>query len=196
MEQMRRRLFFVLSWLVAAVATSVVASAAVAIAGGQVSDRPLRPLTSAEVEALATTPIPPSFFTIAPADSPVTTLVMIPEDVPEDNPTELDPESPDGDAQPFTGIGVEETEGAGPETVIVETRATIVHLDGGTASIGGQEGEVLLLWALPQPGFVVEHLFDENGLTVIFNDGRRQTWVVAAWTDEEGITVETFEGPV
>lgn len=195
MEQMRRRLLFVFSWLVAAVATSVVASAAVAIAGGQVSDRPLRPLTAAEVEALASQPVERPAYTIAP-DPTVTTLVIIPEDVEENNPTEIDPESPDGDAQPFTGIGVEETEGAGPETAVVETKAEIVHLAGGTASIGGHEGQVLLLWALPQPGFAVEHLFDEDGLTVIFNDGREQTWVVATWTEEEGITVETFEGPV
>jgi len=76
MEQMRRRLFFVFSWLVAAVVTSVVASAAVAIAGGQVSDRPLRPLTAAEVEALASAPITRPTPTAAP-DPTVTTLVII-----------------------------------------------------------------------------------------------------------------------
>jgi hypothetical protein len=195
METMRRRLILIFSWLAAAVLTSVVASAAVAIADRQVSDRPLRPLTAAEVEALASSPIPPPIFTTAP-EATVTTIVIIPEETDEANPTELDPASPDGEAQPFTGIDVEETEGAGPETVLVETKAEIVLLEGGTASIGGQVGQVLLLWALPRPGFTVEHHFDDTGLSVTFTDGRRQTWLVAAWDDEEGIIVETFEGPV
>jgi hypothetical protein len=186
---------FIFSWLAAAVLTSVVASAAVAIAGGQVTDRPLRPLTAAEVEALATQPIPPPVFTLAPEPTS-TTIVLIPGDAEEANPTEIDPQSPDGQAQPFTGIDVEETEGAGPETAVVATKAEIVHLDGGTASIGGQEDQLLLLWALPRPGFSVEHLFDNGGLTVIFTDGRQQTWLVAGWDPEEGIVVETYDGPV
>lgn len=195
METMRRRLFFILSWLAAAVLTSVVASAAVAIAGGQVTDRPLRPLTAAEVEALATQPIPPPVFTLA-SELTSTTIVLIPGEAEEANPTEIDPESPDGEAQPFTGIDVEETEGAGPETAVVESRAQIVALEGGTASIGGQDDQLLLLWALPRPGFTVEHRFDDMGLTVIFTDGRHQTWLVADWDADEGIVVESFEGPV
>jgi hypothetical protein len=195
METMRRRLLFIFSWLAAAALTSVVASAAVAIAGGQVNDRPLRPLTSAEVEALAAQPIPRPITTLAPEPT-VTAFFIIPNDVDEIDPSEFDPKSPDGIAQPFTGIDAEDTEGAGPETVTVETRAEIVDLEGGTASIGGQDGQVLLLWALPRPGYVVEQRFEDNALTVIFTNDRQQSWLVANWVTDEGIVVETFDGPV
>ncbi|MGI9610434.1 MAG: hypothetical protein ACR2NL_09110, partial [Acidimicrobiia bacterium] len=52
MSSMRQRVLLVAGWLIAAVVTSLVASGAVAAAGGQVLDRPLRPLTAAEVAAL------------------------------------------------------------------------------------------------------------------------------------------------
>ncbi|MDK1096694.1 MAG: hypothetical protein QGM47_05470 [Actinomycetota bacterium] len=48
----RQRLFLVAGWLTAAFGAGLVASGAVAVAGGQVLDRPLRPLTAAEVAAL------------------------------------------------------------------------------------------------------------------------------------------------
>lgn len=192
---MRRRLIFIFSWLAAAALTSVVASAAVAIAGGQVNDRPLRPLTAAEVEALPRKPLPPPTSTLPPEPT-VTAFLMIPDDVEEIDPSEFDPKSPDGIAQPFTGIDAEDIEGAGPETVTVETRAEIVDLEGGTASIGGQDGQVLLLWALPRPGYIVEQRFEANALTVIFTNDRQQSWLVANWVVDEGIVVETFDGPV
>ncbi|MEA2058764.1 MAG: hypothetical protein U9O63_08585, partial [Actinomycetota bacterium] len=52
MTPMRQRLLLVAGWLVAAIGSGVVASGAVAVAGGQVLDRPLNPLTAAEVAAL------------------------------------------------------------------------------------------------------------------------------------------------
>ena len=52
MGPMRQRVLLVAGWVIAAVVTSLVASGAVAVAGGQVFDRPLRPLTAAEVAAV------------------------------------------------------------------------------------------------------------------------------------------------
>ncbi|MFB3049384.1 MAG: hypothetical protein ACE1Z9_04450, partial [Acidimicrobiia bacterium] len=49
---MRQRLLLVAGWIVAAVGAGVVASGAVAVAGGQVFDRPIRPLSASEVAAL------------------------------------------------------------------------------------------------------------------------------------------------
>ena len=49
---MRQRLLLVAGWLVAAIASGIVASGAVAVAGGQVLDRAQRPFTVAEVAAL------------------------------------------------------------------------------------------------------------------------------------------------
>jgi len=52
MNPMRQRLLLAAGWLVAVVGAGIVASCAVAVAGGQVFDRSLRPLTAAEVETL------------------------------------------------------------------------------------------------------------------------------------------------
>ena len=53
MSPMRQRLLLVAGWAVAAVLATLVSTGAVAVAGGQVTDRPLRPLTASEVAALA-----------------------------------------------------------------------------------------------------------------------------------------------
>ncbi len=196
METMRRRLFFILGWLAAAVLTSVVASAAVAIAGGQVTDRPLRPLTSAEVEALAAQPIPAPITTMAPQPTVTTTTLPIADQVRAIDAAKLDPDSPDIGPQPATGTNVDAIEGVDPETETTETRVHIVHLEGGSARVGEREGQVLLLWALPRPGFTVEHRFEDTGLTVIFTNASRQSWLVATWNILEGIAVETFEGHI
>ena len=55
MTSLRQRLLLVAGWAVAAVATGLVSAGAVAVAGGQVTDRPLRPLSAAEVAALPVT---------------------------------------------------------------------------------------------------------------------------------------------
>ncbi|CAN5291087.1 hypothetical protein BH24ACT7_BH24ACT7_08090 [soil metagenome] len=52
MRVLRQRLLLVAGWVVAAVATGLVSAGAVAVAGGQVTDRPLHPLSAAEVAAL------------------------------------------------------------------------------------------------------------------------------------------------
>ncbi len=52
MAVMRQRLLLGAGWIVAAVGAGVVASGAVAVAGGQVFDRPIRPLNASEVAAL------------------------------------------------------------------------------------------------------------------------------------------------
>lgn len=55
MTSLRQRLLLVAGWAAAAVATGLVSAGAVAVAGGQVTDRPLRPLSAAEVAALPVT---------------------------------------------------------------------------------------------------------------------------------------------
>ncbi len=55
MFPLRQRLLLVVGWVVAAVGTGLVSAGAVAVAGGQVADRPLRPLSAAEVAALPVT---------------------------------------------------------------------------------------------------------------------------------------------
>lgn len=52
MAAMRQRLLLVVGWVIVATVTSLVALGAVTVAGGRVNDRPLEPLSAAEVEAL------------------------------------------------------------------------------------------------------------------------------------------------
>ena len=52
MSSMRQRLLLVAGWAAAAVVASLVSTGAVAVAGGQVTDRPLPPLSASEVAAL------------------------------------------------------------------------------------------------------------------------------------------------
>lgn len=52
MTVLRQRLLLVAGWITAAVGAGLVASGAVAVAGGQVHDPPRRPSTAAEVAAL------------------------------------------------------------------------------------------------------------------------------------------------
>lgn len=60
---MRQKLLLIAGWAVAAVGSSAVASGAVAVAGGQVTDRPLRLLSASEVAAI------PIINTVAVTDS-------------------------------------------------------------------------------------------------------------------------------
>ena len=49
MAAMRQRLLLVVGWVIVATVTSLVALGAVTVAGGRVNDRPLEPLSVAEV---------------------------------------------------------------------------------------------------------------------------------------------------
>lgn len=52
MAAMRQRLLLVVGWVIVATVTSLVALGAVTVPGGRVNDRPLEPLSAAEVAAL------------------------------------------------------------------------------------------------------------------------------------------------
>ncbi len=52
MGSMRQRLLLVAGWAAAAVVATLVSTGAVAVAGGQVNDRPRSPLSASEVAAL------------------------------------------------------------------------------------------------------------------------------------------------
>lgn len=211
MGSMRQRLLLVAGWAVAAVVATLVSTGAVAVAGGQVTDRPLRPLTASEVAALTeecgSTGRAPCLRQLDNSVNPTTTVVAAPdlnsslsgdedgvspftEDEPAEPPSE-DPLDP----------GVEVDESLLPpedETVVPEPRAEVVDLTGGRISVSGADGAVTVIWAIPKPGFA---FLPPSGadvstdtVTVLLSDGSHQSVLIASWSDEDGLVIEISEG--
>ena len=150
MSSMRQRLLLVAGWAVAAVLATLVSTGAVAVAGGQVTDRPLRPLTASEVAALAeecgTTERAPCLRQLDNSGVPTTTVEAAPDlnsslnggedgvsPFPDDD--LIDPPSED-----LLDPGVEVDESLVPpqdETVVPEPSAEVVDLIGGRAPNAG-----------------------------------------------------------
>jgi len=207
MTPMRQRLLLVAGWLVAAVASGVVASGAVAVAGGQVLDRPLSPLTAAEVAALpvvGTVPIPIQIEPLASGGSDSTSR----DDTDDGKGSTATgstgvhpPAGPGGAAAdepaiPGTGnLDSARTAAAGVDSLkesrIVGSDVAIIEVPGGSASVADLEDHLSLLWATPKPGYVVLLGFDSpTDLTLTFTSNRRR-YVIEVGLDDDGIVIAT-----
>lgn len=205
---MRRRLTLFVGWLIAVVGSGLVASGAAAIAGGQVTDRPLQPLSAAEVAAL---PVAPVFAQLAIAsggsqetpderdgDSSATRNESSDEEravaadtrgfvVRPDREPVATPLNPPLIAVPLDPIGI-----AGVSTEISD--GSIFHLAGGTFAVGGTEEAVVLLWATPRSGFAtaVEYL-SPTELIVSFTGSEVNSSYRVLWS-EGGLVGTSTEG--
>ena len=217
MISMRQRGLLVAGWLIAAVVTSLVAAGAVAAAGGQVSDRPLRPLTAAEVAAL------PVVVT-ADVSGPCVPLASggdacrddaLAVGVKADGPVESDSSVPVGERE-GTGEGtpagvphlladdplpevtpeVEYPEAiSNPDFDPVPSDTAVVHLEGGSASVAGSGNDVYFIWAVSHPGYLseVQRGDEPNSLLVVFSNASRQSVLKASWNGDE-LILESIEG--
>lgn len=201
---MRQRLLLVAGWVFAAIGTSVVASAAVAATGGQVTDRALRPLTAAEVAALPEGSLGDLSESLASGDSsnevtPGSGTVETLE------PGRRDPagaegalgtaddasflaHGPDGPEPVFSDLP-EVTE---PDPIAVGDRPTtdsrVLHLDGGSISLASTDDMITLLWATPRLGWSIDIAFPSaSQLIVLFSDG------TTAWTTNVVVVDGTIE---
>ena len=211
MIPMRQRVLLVAGWVVAAVLTTVVASGAVTVAAGQVSDQPLAPLSVAEVTALPvvdtsgqTDPCEPGPLPPAARDC---RIELSTEGAQSEGPEDNDLSGPAGGgegvdlgiggasfprAQVITGDGSIPLD-AGPTTE-PPFETAIVSVEGGSVSVAASDGEVWLLWAIARPGFAVERSDEEDGsLRITFSRESEQSGVNARWT-EDGLVVESFAG--
>ena len=205
---MRRRLTLFVGWLIAVVGSGLVASGAAAIAGGQVTDRPLQPLSAAEVAAL---PVAPVFaqLAIASGGSQETlderngdTFATGNESSDEERAAAADtrgfvvrpdrepiatPLNPPLVAVPLDPIGL-----AGVDTE--PSDGSIFHLAGGAFAVGGTKDSVVLLWATPRTGFAtaVEYL-GPTELIVSFTGTEVNSSVRVSWS-EEGLVGTSVEG--
>ena len=192
MTVLRQRLLLVVGWITAAVGAGLVASGAVAVAGGQVLDQPLRPLTAAEVAALPVVEVgaPDAFEPHASGGFVSTTGGPTPgsEDV-------------DADADPIGTGGSSAIPPPDPtsEDPLVDDPVSAVELiavAGGWASFAATDGVLYLLWASPQPGYVASTRgVTEQSMTVAFTSNL-DVWVIEATTVDGALTIVTRPEPL
>jgi hypothetical protein len=200
MGSMRQRLLLVAGWAAAAVVASLVSTGAVAVAGGQVTDQPLRPLSASEVAALTvecgSSERAPCLRQLDDSVDPQPTVAAAPT---TNSSLEGDEQGvsplPSSDLAPDGQQETADDNLLPPRDSEPEPQATIVEFEGGRASISGADGEVFVIWAIPKPGFA---LLPSTGTrqsaatrTLVFSDGTRESTVVASWDAEEGLMVET-----
>ena len=211
MGSMRQRLLLVAGWAAAAVVATLVSTGAVAVAGGQVTDRPLRPLSASEVAALAeecgTTERAPCLRQLDNSVASTTTVVAAPDLTSSLNGGEdgVSPLADDAIVDPPSedplDPGVVIDESLFPpedETVVPEPRAEVVDLVGGRVSVSGADGVVNVIWAIPKPGFASlppsGSEASTDSVTVLLSDGSHQSVLVATWSPQDGLVIETTEG--
>ena len=205
MGPMRQRLLLVAGWVAAAVVATLVSTGAVAVAGGQVTDRPLPPLSASEVAALTEECGPsdraPCLRQLEGSVEPSTTVAVAPETsspkgdgqgVSPDSaelPLPLEDDALDPDESPVSPVG---------EDDVPEPRSEVVSLRGATVSISGAAGEILVIWAIPSPGFALIPLadsgIDDDSLMMVFSDGSHRSTLTARWDETEGLVIGTTEG--
>ena len=219
---MRQRLLLVAGWVFAAVASSLVAAGAVAVAGGQVTDRPFRPLTAAEVAALpvartvedqpaAASPLPPA----APATAQDTSTEGAPKRGPrlgdesdsagdegtlEDRiDVVLDPPDPTSEVDDAADPALISDEGPSQDLPPTETpdpdlTVTLVsHTVGGSVTVTGRNGAILEFSARPRPGFAVSHEFVSASELVVFFTGGPARWMITADWDQGELSLTEIE---
>jgi hypothetical protein len=193
MVVIRQRLLLVAGWLLAVIGSVLVASGAVAIAGGQVLDRPLRPLTAAEVAAL---PV----IAVGSADA-------------------IEPQASGGIAQSTdeptvgsdeTGTGTTGATSAGGSAGSSNDEARrwdrftnpgsfetqIEFLEAGKASFAIADGELHLLWATPGAGYVMSTPSQEgDSITITFSSGL-DVWFIEARLIDGSLEVESGPAPI
>ena len=219
MGPMRQRLLLVAGWAAAAVVATLVSTGAVAVAGGQVIDRPLRPLSASEVAALTeqcgSTDRAPCLRQLDDSNDPLVSGSA----APELNPT---PTGDEDGVSPTTvttspdAIDPPAEDPLDPATDLDESllppdddpdrvdqpppSAEVVDLIGGRVSVSGADGEVRIIWLIPRHGFAVlppAGVEDAPGqVTVVLSDGSHRSTLLARWDSTEGLVIETNEGGI
>jgi len=214
MGSMRQRLLLVAGWAAAAVVASLVSTGAVAVAGGQVIDRPLRPLSASEVAALTedcgSTDRAPCLRQLDRSIDSQDTVEAASQlnsspDGGEDgvSRTTTTTEPPSEDALD-PGADLDESllppDDRPSSVTSPEPRAEVVDLVGGRVSVSGAEGEVRIIWLIPRHGFALvpasARNLEPDDVTVVLSNGSHQSTLAASWDPADGLVIETTEGGV
>lgn len=187
---MRQRLLLVAGWLLAAIASGIVASGAVAVAGGQVLDRAQRPFTAAEVAAL---PV----VAVGSTDDfePHASGGFVPN---TGEPT--DGNTVDGSATGSTGTGGSSASGSSspltdpfspnPDAGRIESN------EGGQVSFAATGDQLYLLWATPNPGYAVQRRTSTDSMITISFTSNRNVWLVRAEVRDGDLIVTSQATPL
>ena len=193
MIPMRQRLLLVAGWLAAAIGSVLVASGAVTIAGGQVLDRPLRPLTAAEVAALPVVSVGSTEVTEPQASGGIVRTTREPTAGSDEigagsqEPTGTRGDAASSDDQ--TGRWDRFTKPGSSETLVASLQA-------GKASFAVTDDELRLLWATPGAGYVMSTVrHDTEAITILFSSDV-DTWLVEAELIDGELVVDAGPGPL
>lgn len=187
---MRQRLLLVAGWLAAAIGTGLVASGAVAVAGGQVLDRPLRPLTAAEVAALPVVAVGSSNDVEPQASGGIVQSTSGPTVGSAEAGTEpTGSANTGGSADGGTDQSTRWDRFTNPSTSETE----VVSLHAGKASFAVADDRLHLLWATPGAGYVMHTLSREDTAVIISFSSSRDVWLIEAQIVDGSLVV--FSGP-
>ncbi len=201
MIPMRQRVLLVAGWVVAAAVTSLVASGAVAVAGGQVNDRPPSGVLAASVDALPVVDSeePPSCEPLASGGSDCTTGDSS-AGAQNERPGSSDGLDPVGGEDGIDDLridpGVSATESEDAEVPRPDAPALpVISTEGGSAGFIVVDDQVLVWWSVPRIGYRIQ--YDETDdpaiVRITFTSDTDQESIVARWRDGE-LTVETLLG--
>jgi len=194
---MRQRLLLVAGWVFAAIGSVLVASGAVAIAGGQVLDRPLRPLTAAEVAALPVVPVGLTDATEPQASGGIERTTGEPT-VGSDtaDPGLTDPVSTGGSSHSSSADSTEES-GRWDRFTSPDTANTHVEaIEAGRASFAATDGQLHLLWVTPGAGYVAHTLNRDGESITISLSSSRDVWLITATIVDDDLIVESSPTPI
>jgi hypothetical protein len=196
MAAMRQRLLLVAGWIAAVVGSVLVASGAVTVAGGQVLDRPLRPLTAAEVAALPVVPVDSSVNVEPQASGGFAPTTGQSTEGSESIAPRSDESAETGGSTADVGNSRgQDSEGGDldqPATAVVQ----IASVEGGKASFVVAEGHLVLLWATPAAGYVAQtRSASDTTIVVQFSSSLKVFGVEATLTDDS-ITIVSRTEPL
>ncbi len=192
MKPMRQRLLLVVGWIAAAVGSGLVASGAVTVAGGQVLDTPLMPLTAAEVAALPVVQVG-SPEDVEPQASGG--LVAAPGE-----PTKGSASIVSGHEEPAdTGGSAAALSDTQPLDPIGRSDPSVVRIasvEGGKASFVATDEMLVLLWATPSAGYVAQtRSVTPMSITIQFSSSLN-VWIIAATLTEGAIEIVARPEPL
>lgn len=182
MIEMRQRLFLLAGWFVAAIGAGLVASAAVAIAGGQVLDRPLQPLTTAEVAALPVTAVGSSETLVPQASGGTETTVGGPAVGSDDSQSTSEETIPTPRWDRFTNPA--------------RFQSGVVIIEAGKVSFAVAEDRIHVLWVTPGSGYLMNRLSsNETSVTISFSSSR-DAWLVKASLIDGLLVLSSVKDPM
>ena len=162
------------------------------MAGGQVLDRALQPLTAAEVAALPVVTVGSSDIVEPHASGGLVSTVGEPTDTSEaESPGQSGPvddgrgsasdEAPSEPIDPFTVPNPQ---------VAIETN------EGGGASFVVSDEAIIMLWASPNAGYIVQRRETTSTLVRVSFTSTRNVWVIEARIEGDQLTVESRQVPL